>query len=79
MKIFEVNQFITDMTIAAKSADQKSFTSRTSLTRAVRANIAALTTTRKKPSEMMTAGRVKNFTSEPIVTLIAPKRSATQK
>ena len=79
MKSLEVNQCITEITIAAKIADQKSFTSRTSLSRAVRASIAALTTTRNNPKLMITAGKVKNFTREPTVTLMAPNRSATQK
>jgi hypothetical protein len=64
---------------AAKIADQKSSTVRRSLHLAVREIMAAFTMIRNRPSVSKTAGRVKTLTNEPMVTLIAPKRSAIQK
>ena len=63
----------------AASADQKSFTSKASLKRAVSINIAAFITKVNRPSESKMAGRVSNLTSEPITPLIRPNNKATHK
>ena len=63
----------------AASADQKSFTSKASLKRAVSINIAAFITKANKPRDNRMAGRVSNLTSEPITPLIRPNSKATHK
>ena len=63
----------------AASADQKSFTSKASLKRAVSINIAAFITKANKPRDKRMAGRVSNLTSEPITPLIRPNSKATHK
>jgi len=63
----------------AASADQKSFTSKASLKRAVSINIAAFITKVNKPRDKRMAGRVSNLTSEPITPLIRPNSKATHK
>ena len=63
----------------AASADQKSLTSNASLKRAVSINIAAFITKANKPRDSSMAGRVNNFTSEPITPLINPNNNATHK
>ena len=67
------------MTSAAKTADQKLLISKLSLQRATNIKIAALTTTRNKPSVKITAGNVRSFNKEPRVALSKPKSSATQR
>ena len=79
MKIFVESQLMKEIIKAANMADQKSSTVRSSLHLAVSEIMAAFTTMRKRPRVRITAGKVKIFTREPIVTLIAPKRSAIQK
>ena len=63
----------------AASADQKSFTSKASLKRAVSINIAAFITKVNRPRESKMAGRVSNLTSEPITPFIRPNNKATHK
>ena len=63
----------------AASADQKSFTSKASLKRAVSINIAAFMTKANNPREKSIAGKVSNLTSEPITPLIRPNSKATQR
>ncbi len=63
----------------AANADQKSFTSKASLKRAVSINIAALITKANRPSDNRIAGRVNNLTSEPITPFIRPNNKATHK
>jgi len=63
----------------AASADQKSFTSKASLKRAVSINIEAFITKVNRPSERRMAGRVSNLTSEPITPLIRPNSKATHR
>ena len=63
----------------AASADQKSFTSKASLKRAVSVNIAAFITKANRPSDKSMAGRVNNLTIEPITPLIRPNSKATHR
>ena len=63
----------------AASADQKSFTSKASLKRAVSINIAAFITKANRPRDKRMAGRVSNLTSEPITPLTTPNNNATQR
>ena len=63
----------------APNADQKSFTSKASLKRAVSINIAALITKANRPRDNKMAGRVNNLTSEPIKPFIKPNNKATQR
>ena len=65
--------------MAAKTADQKLLTSKLSLQRATSINIAALTTTRKKPRVRITAGSVSSLRSDPKVALSKPNSRATQR
>ena len=57
----------------AKSADQKSFTSRAALHLAVNESMAALITKMKRPKVRIVAGRVSSLTNEPKMALIKPK------
>ena len=63
----------------APNADQKSFTFKASLKRAVSINIAAFITKANKPSDNRMAGRVSNLTSEPITPFIKPNNKATHR
>ena len=68
-----------EMTIAAKTADQKLLTSKLSLQRATNIKIAALTTTRNNPKVSITAGSVSSLSKDPRVALSNPNSSATHK
>ena len=63
----------------AKSADQKPVTSNFSDQRAVRDNIAALTTKMKRPKVTIDTGNVSTLIKEPKIELINPKSRATQR
>ncbi len=75
----ETTRVTIEITIAAKTADQKLFTSKLSLQRATNIKIAAFTTTRNNPSVSITAGSVRSFRSDPRVALSKPNKSATHK
>jgi hypothetical protein len=63
----------------AKKADQKSLTSSALLQRAVSESIIALTTNTKRPSVRKVIGKVRTLRIPPIIALMTPKRSATQR
>jgi len=68
-----------EITMAAKTADQKLFTSSLSLQRETNIKIAALITTRNKPKVRITAGSVKSLSRDPRVALSKPNNNATHK
>jgi len=67
------------MIIAAKMAAQKFSTSSFSLQRETSINIAAFTTTKKRPKVKITAGKVNNFNNDPSVAFSRPNKSATHR
>ena len=68
-----------EITKAAKIADQKLLTSNLSLHRDTNIKIDALTTTRNNPRVRMTAGKVSSFSKLPNVALSKPNNSATHR
>ena len=70
-----INEIIND----AQSADQKLSTAKWSLHLAVNINMAALITNANKPSDNKIAGKVNSLIIEPMIPLITPNKSATQR
>jgi hypothetical protein len=69
----------TEIIKEAARADQKPVTSKALLHLAVSINMAALITKANKPSDNKIAGKVNSLIIEPMIPLITPNKSATQK